>query len=126
MVATVIQVALGGAVGASLRYLTGVGVARLFGAGGFPLGVLTANILGSGLMGVLVVLLAQRGWSHLNPLLITGMLGGFTTFSSFSLETLTLWERGQAAQAGLYVALSVGVSIAALVAAVHLTRSILA
>jgi len=126
MVGTLIQVACGGAIGASLRFLTGVGVARVFGVSGFPLGILTVNILGSALMGMLLVLLAQKGQTHLNPFLMTGVLGGFTTFSAFSLEAFALWERGAALQAGLYVILSVTLSIAALVAAVHVTRSVLA
>jgi CrcB protein len=126
MVGTLIHVALGGAIGASLRYLAGVGIARVLGVTGFPLGVLGVNVLGSALMGMLLVLLAQRGLTHLNPFLMTGVLGGFTTFSAFSLEAFTLWERGAAAQAGLYIVLSVMLSIAALVAAVHITRSLVA
>ncbi|WP_370281670.1 fluoride efflux transporter CrcB [Pseudooceanicola sp.] len=126
MVGTLIQVACGGAIGATLRHLAGVGLARAFGVTGFPLGVMSVNILGSALMGILLVLLAHRGQTHLNPFLMTGVLGGFTTFSAFSLEAFTLWERGAAVQAGLYVILSVTLSIAALVAAVHVTRSVLA
>ena len=87
---------------------------------------MSVNVLGSALMGILLVLLAHRGQTHLNPFLMTGVLGGFTTFSAFSLEAFTLWERGAAVQAGLYVILSVTLSIAALVAAVHVTRSVLA
>ncbi|WP_375691620.1 fluoride efflux transporter FluC [Pseudooceanicola sp. LIPI14-2-Ac024] len=94
MVGTLLQVALGGAIGASLRYLVGVAVTRTVGLSGFPTGVLLANILGCGLMGILVVLIGYKGWAHLNPFLLTGVLGGFTTFSSFSLEAFTLWERG--------------------------------
>lgn len=114
MLAHLAQVALGGALGASARYLTGVGVARAFGVGGFPLGVLTVNVIGSFLMGVFVVLAAQRGLTHLGPFVMTGILGGFTTFSAFSLETVTLIERGQTGQAALYVGLSVAGSVGAL------------
>ncbi|SFP75285.1 fluoride efflux transporter CrcB [Tranquillimonas alkanivorans] len=121
MISTVLQVALGGAVGASARYLTGIGVVRLFGHG-FPLGILTVNVLGSFLMGIFVSLAAQRGLTHLSPLVMTGFLGGFTTFSSFSLDTITLIERGQVAAALLYVGLSVVVSLAALAAGMVLTR----
>jgi crcB protein len=124
MLGTTLQVALGGALGAAARYLTGVGIARTFGVTGFPLGVLTVNVLGSFLMGVLAVILARRGLTHLNPLLMTGLLGGFTTFSAFSLEAWTLWERGQPAQAALYVGLSVGLSLAGLVLGLWAGRSL--
>jgi CrcB protein len=123
MIPTVLQVAIGGAIGASARYGVGIGVVRLFGAQGFPLGVLTANIIGSFLMGVFVTVAAQKGLTHLAPFAMTGFLGGFTTFSSFSLEAMTLYERGAVGQATLYVALSVGVSIAALVLGLWMARS---
>jgi CrcB protein len=77
-----------------MRYLTGIGVVRLFGHTAFPLGVLTVNVLGSFAMGLFVGLAAQRGLTHLSPFVATGILGGFTTFSAFSLETVTLYERG--------------------------------
>jgi CrcB protein len=114
MIMTVMQVALGGAIGASARYLTGVAVGRAFGVTGFPLGVLGVNIIGSFLMGVFVVAAAQRGLTHLGPFVMTGVLGGFTTFSAFSLETMTLIERGQTGQAAAYVGLSVVGSVGAL------------
>jgi CrcB protein len=125
MFSTVLQVALGGAIGASLRYLTGVGVFRLFGPG-FPLGVLTVNIVGSFVMGAFVVYAANRGATHLGPFVMTGVLGGFTTFSAFSLETYTLFERGAVGQAGLYVVLSVVLSVAALVAGIFAARGVFA
>ena len=118
----ILQVALGGAIGASARYMTGLMMARLLGKG-FPWGTLTVNIAGSFLMGVLVVVLAQTG-NRFAPLLMTGVLGGFTTFSAFSLDAVTLYERGQVALAGGYVAVSVTVSIAALVAGLLLARSL--
>lgn len=124
MISTLLQVALGGALGASARYLTGVGVARVFGMGGFPLGVLTVNILGSFLMGVFVVAAANRGLTHLSPFVMTGILGGFTTFSAFSLEAVTLFERGASGQAVLYVALSVLCSLAGLVLGLWLARGV--
>ncbi len=120
------MVALGGALGASARYLAGVGILRLVGHTTLPLGIITVNIAGSFLMGVFITLAAHRGLTHLSPLVATGFLGGFTTFSSFSLETVTLWERGETGHAALYVALSVGVSIAALVAGILATRWITA
>jgi fluoride exporter len=126
MISTVSLVALGGAIGASLRYLTGVGVFRLFGHQEFPLAIITVNVIGSFLMGVFVVLAAQRGLTHFAPFVMVGVLGGFTTFSAFSLETITLIERGAVAQALLYVAISVGVSIAALALGLFLARGVLA
>lgn len=120
-----LQVALGGAIGASLRYGAGVLVMRYW-AHGFPLGVLTVNIIGSFIMGVFVTYAALRGAGHLTPFIATGILGGFTTFSSFSLEAVTLFERGQIGSAALYVTLSVAVSIAALVAGLLLARAIFA
>lgn len=125
MFVTALQVALGGAIGASLRYLSGVAIFKAMGPG-FPLGVLFVNILGSGIMGALLVFLGQRGLAHLNPFLMTGVLGGFTTFSAFSLEAYTLYERGAVGQAALYVGLSVVLSLTALVAGIQLMRWALA
>lgn len=121
---TLLQVALGGAIGASLRYSAGVGVLRLFGPQPFPLGVVSVNILGSFLMGVFVVIAAHRGLTHLNPFVVTGILGGFTTFSAFSLETVTLIERGQVGLAGAYVAVSVLGSVGGLMAGLWLARGV--
>lgn len=126
MITTVLSVAAGGAIGASLRYLTGVGITRVMGQGGFPLGVITVNIVGSFLMGVFVVLAAQRGLTHYAPFAMTGILGGFTTFSAFSLEAVTLFERGAVTQAVAYVLLSVVLSIGGLVLGLMLTRGLTA
>jgi len=125
MISTLSLVALGGALGASLRYLAGVAVLRLTGPTDFPLAVMGVNVAGSLLMGVLVVALAQKGLGHLSPFITTGLLGGFTTFSAFSLETVTLLERGQIGAAGLYVSLSVGLSILGLMAGLWLARGVL-
>lgn len=84
------------------------------------------NILGSCLMGVFVVLAAHKGLTHLSPFVMTGILGGFTTFSAFSLEAVTLIERGAIGQAVLYIGLSVGLSIAALALGMMATRGVLA
>lgn len=116
-----LQVAIGGAIGASARYVLGLAIVRAVGHG-FPVAVMTANVLGSFLMGVFVVLAAHRGLTHLGPLIMTGMLGGFTTFSAFSLEAYTLFERGETGQAALYVGLSVVLSIAGLVIGVLAAR----
>lgn len=123
MIPTVFQVALGGAIGAAARY--GIGVA-LFRPGAFPVAVLAANIIGSFLMGMVVVYLGQKMLSHLNPFLMTGILGGFTTFSAFSLEAYTLFERGEVGQAATYVIASVILSIAALMAGIFIMRGLLA
>lgn len=114
MLTSLSLVALGGAIGAALRFLTGLAVLRLFGSGDFPLAIIIVNVIGSFLMGVFVVLAAQRGLTHFSPFVMTGLLGGFTTFSAFSLETVTLIERGQMGSAALYIVLSVGLSVGAL------------
>lgn len=119
-------VALGGATGACLRYLFGLGVVRLLGHTPIPLGVLGVNIIGSFIMGAFVVTAAHKGLTHMSPLVATGLLGGFTTFSAFSLEAVTLIERGQAFHAAAYVALSVGLSIAGLAAGMLLARGVIA
>ncbi|SPJ31269.1 fluoride efflux transporter CrcB [Falsiruegeria mediterranea] len=124
MFSSVLHVALGGAIGASLRYLTGVGVLRTFGHQEFPIAILTVNVVGSFLMGLFVVTAAHKGLTHLNPLVATGIMGGFTTFSAFSLEAVNLYERGDLGQAALYVALSVGLSIAALMLGLVLARGV--
>lgn len=125
MIQTLFQVAVGGALGASARYLTNVAATRAFGAG-FPYATLIVNILGSFLMGLLVVVLAQRFDNRFAPLLMTGVLGGFTTFSAFSLDTVSLWEGGQTGLAALYVFTSVILSLGALVAGLAVARGVLA
>ena len=124
MFLTLSQVALGGALGAMLRYLTNVAAMRARGPG-FPFGTMIVNILGSFLMGVIVVVLAKRGGNDLAPLLMTGILGGFTTFSAFSLDALTLWERGATLAAFGYVAASVILSLAAIAAGLYVARTLL-
>lgn len=121
MIQTLLQVAIGGAVGASARYLTNVAALRAFGPG-FPYATLIVNVLGSFLMGVLVVVLAQRFDNRFVPLLMTGVLGGFTTFSAFSLDAVSLWDRGQVGSAAIYVGASVILSLAALVAGLAVAR----
>ncbi len=125
MLTNLLQVALGGAIGAGARYLTNVTATRLFGHG-FPWGTVIANIAGSFLMGVLVVVLARRGGTHLAPLLMTGILGGYTTFSAFSLDAFTLYERGQFGLAAAYVAGTLVVGLAAIVAGILATRALMA
>lgn len=123
MITTLLQVALGGAIGASARYLTSVGAMRFMGPG-FPWGTLAVNVVGSFVMGLVVVMLAQKDATRLAPFLMTGMLGGFTTFSAFSLDAITIFERGQTGLAALYVAASVLLSLGAIVLAMFLARGL--
>ena len=125
MIQNLLQVALGGALGASGRYLTNVAVMRVIGMG-FPWGTIIVNIVGSFLMGALVVVLAHKNGTHLAPFLMTGVLGGFTTFSAFSLDALTLFERGDTGVAAAYVLASVLLSLVAIVAGMALFRLVLA
>jgi len=120
---TLLQVALGGALGAAGRYLVSVTAFRLPGDG-FPWGTFTVNVTGSFLMGVLVVVLGQFNGMRLSPFLVTGVLGGFTTFSAFSLDAMTLYERGQAGVAAAYVLASVSLSLAGIVAGRAVARAL--
>jgi len=124
MLSTLSLVAFGGAIGASLRWLTGVAVLRAFGPSEFPLAIIAVNVIGSFLMGVFVVAAAHRGLTYLSPFVMTGILGGFTTFSAFSLETMILIERGHIASASLYILLSVGLSVGALAMGLVLARGV--
>ncbi|MAU97738.1 MAG: fluoride efflux transporter CrcB [Fulvimarina sp.] len=118
-------VALGGGIGAGLRHLSGLAAMRLLGAG-FPYGTMFVNVAGSFVMGVFIELLARRfgGSAELRLFVATGVLGGFTTFSSFSLDTAFLYERGDLALAALYVIGSVVIGIAALFAGLALVRAL--
>ncbi|MEM1430280.1 MAG: fluoride efflux transporter CrcB [Pseudomonadota bacterium] len=126
MLGSVLHVAIGGAIGASARYLMGVAILRALGTTPLPIAIMTANILGSFIMGVFVVMAAHKGLTHLSPLVMTGLLGGFTTFSAFSLEAVTLYERGEVLLAGLYIGASVVLSIAGLMAGLGVARWIYA
>ena len=119
-------VMLGGALGAGGRHLVSLGALRMLGPG-FPYGTLTVNILGSLVMGLFIGWLAQFGSGNLQNLryfVATGFLGGFTTFSAFSLDTSVLWERGDTALTVAYVLLSVTLSVGALFAGLHIMRQI--
>lgn len=119
----VLLVAVGGAVGAVARYGVGTLALRLAGPG-WPWGTLAVNIVGGFLMGLLVGALSARaaGGDQLRLLLGVGVLGGFTTFSAFSLETMLLIERREWLGAAAYVAASVVLSIAALSVGLWLAR----
>ena len=123
MLITTLQVALGGAIGAALRFLTGVGILRLIGPG-FPVAVMGVNVFGCFMMGLFVVFATQRGVAQLNPFVMAGLLGGFTTFSAFSLEAVNLFERGAMGQALAYVVMSVVLSIGGLMLGLMIARGI--
>jgi CrcB protein len=117
---------LGGGIGAAGRHGVNVAAARLFGLG-FPWGTLIVNVAGSFAMGLLAAWFAFRAGSglsqHARLFLATGILGGFTTFSAFSLDAVLLWERGAVAAAASYVIGSVAVSIGGLFAGLALVRA---
>ncbi len=115
---------LGGGLGAALRHGVNIAAARLLGIG-FPYGTLTVNIVGSLIMGLLTGWFAFEGSpsQHWRLLMTTGILGGFTTFSTFSLDTAVLYERGELGLAAIYVVASVAAGIAGLFAGLALVRS---
>ena len=120
-----IQIALGGAIGASLRYAVVLGTTRLAGTG-FPWGTFAVNVAGSFAMGVLAVVVVMRsdlGLERYAPFLMPGLLGGFTTFSAFSFETFELIERGRLVAAAGYVGGSVAVGLAALALGAGIART---
>jgi CrcB protein len=124
---TILAVAIGGAAGSVARYLTQVWAGKLFGID-FPWGTLAVNVLGSLIMGVLVEFFALR-WPVdpvMRAFLTIGILGGYTTFSSFSLDVMVLVQRGEVIVAGTYILASVIVSLAAIFGGLHLVRWILA
>jgi CrcB protein len=119
---TILAVAAGGALGAASRFwLAGVLNDK---ADKLPIGTLTCNVLGSLVMGILFVLIMEKTRlpPELRPLLMVGFLGAFTTFSSFSLETVALLQEGHIMSALIYVLLSVLMCIAALSAGIWITR----
>jgi CrcB protein len=118
---------LGAGLGGVLRHLLNAWVTALLGSA-FPFGIMAINILGSTAMGLLAGWLTVKGanGSDLRLFLATGVLGGFTTFSAFSLDTAFLIERGETALAAAYVGASVALSIAGLFAGLWLARTALA
>ena len=113
----------GGGLGASLRHAVNMACAKGFGTA-FPYGTFIINISGSTVMGLIAGYLAFKGEAtqHWRLFLMTGILGGYTTFSAFSLDTALLYERGEVALAVLYVLGSVGLSIAGLFAGLAVVR----
>jgi CrcB protein len=122
-----ILVFLGGGLGAAGRHGVNVAAARLFGIG-FPWGTLTVNVVGSLAMGLLAAWFAFRAdvglTQHARLFLTTGILGGFTTFSAFSLDVALMWERGAVLIAAVYVAASVVISIVGLFAGFAVVRAL--
>lgn len=120
-------VAIGGAVGSVARFLLAVLVQR-WSASTFPAGTLVINVTGSFLLGFLMRY--ALGTSSVTPevraLLTTGFCGGYTTFSTFSYDSIMLMESGQYGRAGFYVALSVGASLLATVAGIVTAHALLA
>jgi CrcB protein len=120
-----VLVAIGGAIGASLRHFVNLGSLRLAGPG-FPWGTMVINIVGAFVMGVFIGFLARRGGSSeaLRLFVATGILGGFTTFSAFSLDFAVLWERGATLPAFGYATASVLGSLFAIFLGLWLARTL--
>lgn len=116
---------VGGGIGAALRHGFNLAFARLIGTA-FPYATLFENVTGSIVMGCLVAFFAFKSGipQHWQLFLTTGILGGYTTFSTFSLDTALLYERGEFGLAALYVLLSVALSISGLFAGLALVRSL--
>jgi fluoride exporter len=119
----VLAVAVGGAIGSVARYLVAIGSGKIFGTN-FPWGILIINVTGSFLIGVFVGLFATK-WDlpqSVRIFLTVGICGGYTTFSTFSLDSYYLMERGQLLMALAYIVGSVVLSICALVGGLYLAR----
>lgn len=118
---------LGAGIGGALRHGVNLGCARLCGIS-FPWGTLTVNVVGSFAMGLLAGWLAFKSgesWSqHLRLFLTTGILGGFTTFSSFSLDAILIWERGEAGLALVYILASFVLALTGLALGLAIIRTL--
>lgn len=120
----IMAVAVSGAIGSVMRYLVGIGAGRLFGTD-FPWGTLIINITGSFVMGLFAGLFATR-WNlpqAMRIFLTVGICGGYTTFSTFSLDSFYLIERGELAATAVYMIGSAVLSVGALIGAMHLVRT---
>ncbi len=121
-----LMVALGGALGSVMRYGIVAWSGRALGHG-FPWGTMIVNVVGSFVMGLAAVAMMERfpgSWGRFGPLVMTGVLGGFTTFSAYSLDALFLIERGRNAAAAGYIGASVVLSIGGLWVGLTLARGI--
>lgn len=119
----IVAVALGGAIGSVARFLLAGWIGRLMDAN-FPWGTLAVNVVGGLAMGLLIEAMAQS-WSvspEVRAFLTIGLLGGFTTFSAFSLETVALLQRGETISALTYIVASVILSVGAVWCGMRLAR----
>jgi CrcB protein len=118
---------VGAGVGGMLRHFLNIWIARLAGTH-FPMHTFVINITGSIVMGIITALFALKGGAtgHLRLFLATGILGGYTTFSTFSLDAVLLWERHDYLSAAYYVGGSVVLSLLGLVAGLWIVRTALA
>ena len=125
MISTIAVIAFGGALGAVARHGVNVGAVQIFGHG-FPWGTMIVNVLGSFLMGLAIAKFSTMDHvsQELKTLYITGFLGAFTTFSTFSLDFVAMWERGEMMQALAYMLVSVVASIMALFIALWIMRGL--
>ncbi|NTJ42347.1 fluoride efflux transporter CrcB [Agrobacterium larrymoorei] len=121
----IVLVAIGGAIGSVARYLVGVFGTRLMGPN-FPWATLTVNVVGAFLIGLTVELVARRfnASAEMRVFLVTGILGGFTTWSSFTLDAVVLFERGALGMSALYILSSLLVSFTAIFAGLALGRAL--
>ncbi len=122
----IVYIAAGGAIGALSRHFVAAQVGHWLGHG-FPWGILIINILGSFILGALVEVFALV-WSpnqELRALIVVGALGAFTTFSTFSMDVVFLYQKGQILNAALYIGASVTLAVLAFFVAMHLTRAVL-
>ena len=121
----ILSVAAGGAIGSVARYLVGLGCGKMFGVN-FPWGTLIINVTGSFLIGAFVGMFAAK-WDlsqTMRIFLTVGICGGFTTFSTFSLDGYYLIERGQTLASLVYMVASVALSVGALIAALRIVRAL--
>ncbi|WP_425104271.1 fluoride efflux transporter CrcB [Ancylobacter sp.] len=123
----ILLIFIGAGIGGVLRNAVGMTAMRLFGMG-FPYGTLAINVAGSfaiGLVAGWLTFLASGGWTmHARAFIITGILGGFTTFSTFSLDTALLVQRGEIGLAALYVAGSVALALVGVFVGLAIMRAL--
>eukprot|EP01037_Dinobryon_pediforme_P020671 gene20671-21350_t len=118
---------IGGGIGSAARYLTNLWALASYGPH-YPWGTFTVNVVGSALMGFLTALILARwtpesGGNELRLFLTTGILGGYTTFSAFSLDSIVLWQKGEIGTMLVYVLSSVIISFLVLAGAMFATRA---
>ena len=120
---TVLQIALGGAAGALCRHATVVGAQRLLGSE-FPFGIAAVNVLGSFVVGIAIVFLAGAGPERYAPLVVSGFLGGYTTYSAYSLEFWKLYTTGRIEAALVFAFGSALLALLAVFLGIAFARSI--